>query len=261
MTVFLIILAVLVIILLIPIRMELDCNKDELKNETSIIKGMFASDNKAFWKQVGDVASRFFWQQPQTFLGTATAFAFNRLGVVESVDQLYGATTITTKGILGNKGECIGKGALFGDNWGITIGNTIIGGNNLAADPNNRFFQHEYGHYLQSQDFGPLYLFGVGLPSLSSHGNDHPTACVELDANYRAFNYFNRYVEGFYISPQQWSLSYNHINGWLGYGWNFFDNPLSKIIKYPQDSYVNFYDTKTINDSYSELGVYKSFHF
>ena len=37
MTVFLIILAVLVIILLIPIRMELDCNKDELKNETSIL--------------------------------------------------------------------------------------------------------------------------------------------------------------------------------------------------------------------------------
>ena len=68
----------------------------------------------------------------------------------------------------------------------------------LRADPNNPTFQHEYGHYLQSQSYGWAYLLCVGLPSLKSVRNnpdEHKFQPFEVDANIRAYNYFNQYFE------------------------------------------------------------------
>ena len=40
-------------------------------------------------------------------------------------------------------------------NWGaFTSGSFIMGSRELEANPHNSLFQHEYGHYLQSQAFG-----------------------------------------------------------------------------------------------------------
>ena len=54
---------------------------------------------------------------------------------------------------------------------------------------------HEYGHYLQSQEYGFLYLYVIGLPSLISakkdKDNSHTSFWTEVDASARAAKYFN----------------------------------------------------------------------
>lgn len=67
-------------------------------------------------------------------------------------------------------------------------------------------YMHEYGHYLQSQEYGFGYLFSVGIPSIwdLKFGNGsnkdklgynlHRLRWFEIDANKRAFKHF----EGLY---------------------------------------------------------------
>lgn len=107
----------------------------------------------------------------------------------------------------------------------------------LRADPNNPTFQHEYGHYIQSQNMGPAYLFAVGIPSLASAAESsikkdgsHKYSNVERDANYLGFEYFSRYSEGFY---QDTFDEFN--NPEQSRGWYFLKNPL-----YPKDYGVTF---------------------
>ena len=59
---------------------------------------------------------------------------------------------------------------------------------------------HEYGHYLQSQEYGLGYLFSVGVPSLISAMNSkrmneppfstHSLSWMERSANRKAKEYF-----------------------------------------------------------------------
>lgn len=72
---------------------------------------------------------------------------------------------------------------------------------------------HEYGHYLQSQEYGWGYLFSVGIPSLISAAKDkgwyakveeiephkgecivqkHMTKWFEMSANKKARDYFKK---------------------------------------------------------------------
>ena len=70
-----------------------------------------------------------------------------------------------------------------------------MGSNGIYANPNNQLFQHEYGHYLQSQASGPTYLFKYALPSfIDTWKGDywtHTEHWAEQDANRRAWNYFD----------------------------------------------------------------------
>lgn len=66
---------------------------------------------------------------------------------------------------------------------------------------------HEYGHYMQSQEYGFGYLFSVGVPSLwdlsrFGHGDEyeyirgvsykkHSLKWYELDANKRGYEHFD----------------------------------------------------------------------
>ena len=79
---------------------------------------------------------------------------------------------------------------------GVTLGCYIVGNNTIKAAPNNSLFQHEYGHYRQSQEFGWLYLPKCGIPSLFSKSphNSHP---VEQDANIRGYEYFKNKTPNF----------------------------------------------------------------
>jgi hypothetical protein len=120
----------------------------------------------------------------------------------------------------------------YSSNWGaFTLGNYINGERGLNADPNNSLFQHEYGHYLQSQAMGWAYLSRVGIPSLMSASKSdgmHDFQPFEQDANRRAFMYFNEKVEGFYTSHEQYIEqrdNRSYING-TSKGWNFYKNPL-----------------------------------
>jgi RHS repeat-associated protein len=151
-------------------------------NSARIYGGLFASNPQRgnFWSRSWEVVSRLTWQLPQTILGFYSAHAMNMFGTVRSVDYFDGATVVR-----GN------SDALW---WGgggpaMTLGNYIMGGTDLEANSGNILLAHEYGHYLQSQKTGPIYLFKFGIPSLFSSGN-HDLHPVEQDASTRGFMYF-----------------------------------------------------------------------
>jgi RHS repeat-associated protein len=192
------------------------------KNDIKIWGGLFVTDpNKSFMGQCWEVASRFLWQTPQTLAGFALSQFANASewlgftnGGIQSISYLYGATAVTY-----NVGG-----------WGaITLGSFINGDNQLRADPCNHLFQHEYGHYIQSQNFGIFYLSRYGIPSgLNCLGDkNHDNHPVEQDANIRAFKYFNKYID-----------SYS--------GWDFDSNP---IIGYDNSlPYNNPYNQTVLNN-------------
>lgn len=181
------------------------------KNDWRIWGGLFTTDeNKFFVEKVKELTSRFTFQLSQTVIGFIVAQAINTwhlAGGVSSVEYLYGATVITTNN----------------DDWGaFTLGNFIAGDRELEADKGNEYFQHEYGHYLQSQALGPLYIAKVAIPSVFSKSpNTHMHHPVEQDANIRAFNYFRKYFRedftkfniftGDYMG--QWKKDNNLIDG------------------------------------------------
>jgi RHS repeat-associated protein len=150
-------------------------------------------DMGLFQGNIGQTISRLTWELPQTLLGYAFSGFSNWAGDVEKVAYYDGATVVTHKSSWG----------------GVTLGSYINGGNTLEANPNNTLFQHEYGHYLQSQKSGLFYLGKYGIPSILSKG-DHDLHPAEQDANSRAFTYFNNHVENY----QGWNSNKNQIKGY-----------------------------------------------
>ncbi|MDR0894569.1 MAG: RHS repeat-associated core domain-containing protein [Prevotellaceae bacterium] len=170
-------------------------------NEVKIALGLF----KGSFKQI---ISRFTWESFQTLFGYLWAQTSNLAGQVDKVDYWGGATVVS------------------GNNWeqvALTLGNFIVGNRSLEADPGNKLFQHEYGHYLQSQAWGPLYMAKVAIPSLidTEFGGHHGSFPVEIDANVKAFKYFSTHVSRFNkrtkdsngreIWESRWDFSYNQI--------------------------------------------------
>jgi len=207
-------------------------------------KGLFRGENpfKTGWRDMTNdfkvwgglfngnftqILSRFTWELPQTIAGFAFSEGNITFGDVKKVDYWGGATVLQNSG----------------SPWtGITIGPYISGNNTIEADPNNSLFQHEYGHYLQSQSMGWAYISRVGIPSLMS-ANDgyHKYQPFEQDANRRAFAYFNKHVSGFYKSPEDQSIYGNSK------GWNFYDNPLD-VNHIGANSRYDYYDYQTQMD-------------
>ncbi len=171
-------------------------------NDLRIWGGLFVSDpNKNFGERVWEVVSRFTWQLPQTILGFFAAHAFNTfrlVGGISSVEYLHGATVLSTRK----------------DGFGaFTLGSYITGDNDLIASDFNRLFQHEFGHYLQSQAFGPLWSFVFGVESVYSaiknSPGKHKLFYTEQDANARSFLYYRKYYPDI-----KWSFEDNPIKGY-----------------------------------------------
>lgn len=187
------------------------------QNDVRIYAGLFKTDpNKSFWQRLGEFGSRLTWQLPQTIGGLLFSQSVNTFGLyggVESVEYLYGATVVTTKA----------------ESWeAVTQGSFIVGNKNLKADANNPLFQHEYGHYLQSQKFGWAYYPRVGIPSAMSDPSMHSYHPVEQDANRRAFIYFNKNVPGFMNDHKADGSGYEltHEDPLQNKGWDYKSNPL-----------------------------------
>jgi RHS repeat-associated protein len=150
-------------------------------NDAKIWGGLFVSDpNKNFWGRSWETISRFTWQAPQTVLGFLYNQSVNTFtSRVDDVQYFHGATFVV--------------GATRGGN-AVSLGSYIsISPVNEDDQANIRIGQdgyttmHEYGHYLQSQKSGPLYLFKYGIPSALGDAD-----WTEHDANLRAANYFQR---------------------------------------------------------------------
>jgi hypothetical protein len=156
------------------------------------------------------ILSRWTWELPQTIIGNTYSHFINFTGKVDNVNYYDGATVL----------KCYGDGVPMGDGAiGVTLGSYIIGNNEIVADPINWLFQHEYGHYLQSQAVGPAYLSAYALPSVygdSGYGHDYNP--VEQDANVRAIQYFyNKSGSSF-----KWDFKHNSI-GNPGNSWTMSD--------------------------------------
>jgi len=136
--------------------------------------------------RVNELRSRFGKQRLQTCLGLTFAKCYNTFnlgGGVREVSYRDGTAVVETNG-----------------NWtAFTMSNYIIGGKGLENDVSNKTYQHEYGHYLQSQDLGPYYVMLIAIPSIMSkaiYKEDHHFSPTEQDANRRAFNYFTQFYPG-----------------------------------------------------------------
>jgi hypothetical protein len=178
-------------------------------------------DKGLFYGNPLQILSRFTWELPQTVMGYAVNGAYATEGGVKSVTHWGGATAVET----------------YASNWGgFTLSSFIMGERGLQADPNNSLFQHEYGHYLQSQVMGWGYLSRVGIPSLMStifyDDNNHDFQPYEQDANPRAFMYFNKNVEGFYKTFDE---------RFENRGWDFYNNPLD-VYHVGKGSRGDYYD-------------------
>lgn len=177
-------------------------------NALGIWRGLIVTDeSKSLLGQVWEVLSRLTWQLPQTLLGFLISHLANLmegLGFhgrgISHISYSHGATAVA------HKGRC----------WGaVALGCYINGDCRLNAVPHNWLFQHEYGHYLQSQAAGLFFLQRYGIPSaLNCLGRKpHDLHPVEQDANIRAIVYFSNLSE-----PR--------------FEWNFYQNPI-------QDFFVN----------------------
>ena len=157
-----------------------------VRSSYRMTNGLFVTDkNKSFLGRVWEFTSRFSYQGLQTVIGLSFATAACYGGQVDEVDYYGGVTTLS--------------GNYFGQGGAITFGN-YIAGNDIKADPEDWYFQHEYGHYIQSQQLGALYLPCYGIPSLISAGMDdgrHKYLFIEQDANALAYKYFSKHVPGF----------------------------------------------------------------
>lgn len=121
-------------------------------NSWKLTGGLFVTDrDKSFFGKVGQIVSWFTYELPKTLIGLSIGYVGN-IAYDSDVEYFAGAT-ITR----------INNRRKFG---GITLGSYILGDNTIIADPSTGLFQHEYGHYLQSQSVGLLYSFIYGLPSL-----------------------------------------------------------------------------------------------
>ena len=188
-----------------------------VKNEARMYAGLFIADkNKNFWGKLGQVLSRWTWELPQTIFGLAYSKGRNWAGKVDAVHHYRGATYVINE--YGGKHD----GITFGSYININDRNIKPINSNGDFDPmQDGLYMHEYGHYLQSQLFGPLYLFSHGIPSFvdaikseriegtnNKNYSTHDFYWTEIDANKRAKKYFEE-------------------NEGLKY-WPEYDNPTSK---------------------------------
>lgn len=81
----------------------------------------------------------------------------------------------------------------------FTIGYTSVGPKNYTADWRDHLFVHEYGHYIQSQHFGPLYLNVIATKSLMSawftskaSKMSHSERWFEVDASALGAKHFDK---------------------------------------------------------------------
>lgn len=148
-----------------------------------------------FKGNLGQITSRFTWELPQTTLGNL--WSEFRL-VTEKIDDVRyfdGATYVINDNSHSNKGVTIGSYININDKGSMPIDDA--GG---FSPQNNPLYMHEYGHYLQSQEYGWGYLISVGVPSLFSAWqaeklsyspySTHQQKWFEMSANRKAEKYF-----------------------------------------------------------------------
>ncbi|MDP4291880.1 MAG: hypothetical protein Q8908_12425, partial [Bacteroidota bacterium] len=179
-----------------------------LGNAGEIFLGNFALNDKlpglgGAWEGI----SRFSWEGIQQTLGYSFNQCYNTFTHVDRVSYFDGATLVNRNG--------------GGNEWGMTLGNFIMG-NEMTANIDDETFMHEYGHTLQSQDYGPFYglviapwsglnmLFG-GQRRIRKALSEHETEWYERQANGYAASYFGHYYNVSW-EPYNYPIKKSDIN-------------------------------------------------
>lgn len=167
-----------------------------MANALRIGCGLFVTDgNKGAARRAWQLVSRFTWELPQTLMGWLFAEMRNLAGFVDKVAFAGGATYAVNEHW--HRGGC--QGVSLGCFINIDSHGAVCDRHPTFDDAvtSDHLFMHEYGHYVQSQAWGPLYLLVVGLPSLTNCIHDtirrtrtHDAFYTETSANRCARKYF-----------------------------------------------------------------------
>ena len=170
-----------------------------------IAKGGWRTDeNKPCDEQIYSVISRWTLELPQTFAGKIFSHGRNIFGDVE-VSYYHEATVV----------DAIDKSHL---GWGLTLSSFI---NTVNKDRD--LVRHEYGHVIQSQKLGLLYIPIVGIPSLAGCGiadisnHKHKYEWYETWANKLSYEYLKVY-DSADLSMYPW----NKTNYSMNYNLNWY---------------------------------------
>jgi len=131
----------------------LDPNASQTKGAKAarILGSLFSyNKDKTFMGKTLQIISHFTWELPQQFIGIFFAEFTNLVGGIDNVFKYSnGAIRLDNN--------------WMGDGEGFTLGNLITIG---AGSDLSKTLPHEFGHYIQSRRFGPLYLAAFAIPSL-----------------------------------------------------------------------------------------------
>ena len=185
------------------------------------------------------ILSRFTWELPQTVIGYMYSEGRVAFDKVDHVRFFDGATFVIRDSRSKEDGLTLGNFININSPDGVPVDHS-----GHFAPYLNTLYMHEYGHYLQSQEYGWLYLTKIGIPSLKSamkyrnkNINENPEAYewiynydytypdnpdgtyqigkhriewYEIDANKRAWAYFHRYMYRWNYS--QYPINYYKVN-------------------------------------------------
>jgi hypothetical protein len=170
------------------------------------------------WKQI---LSRFTIELPQTMLGYLYSGARTYAGKVDKVKRFDGATFAITEYSKKNDGLSLGSFININDKGKVEGNTTNEFKNYLLSNP---LYMHEYGHYLQSQYYGPSYLFYIGIPSIFSAAfskqiegeptgiTTHKGFYTEMEANILSKGYFGSNYGVNWNSPYHiWGKDYLYL--------------------------------------------------
>ena len=152
-------------------------------NDLRLTSGLFRGN-------FNQIFSRFTYESLQTTLGLlASDFRIN-FNSISCVDFYDGATYIIRE--KGSKSFTLGSFININSKHPIPMDDE--GHFKPFLDP---LYMHEYGHYIQSQKIGFIYLFKVAIPSawsllMRDTHDEHVNRWPEKDASKKAANYFQK---------------------------------------------------------------------
>lgn len=155
-----------------PIKHGFNVSRYNWKKTTNAFK----IDMGLFKGSFVQILSRFTWESFQTSLGHLYSHGRNIFSSVDAVEYFGGATYLIDKNHKKNNGVTIGP--YININSTDEIPRDEYGN---FAPYKNYLYMHEYGHYLQSQEYGFGYIFTVGIPSLYNTSKKEIVKVIDND--------------------------------------------------------------------------------
>lgn len=141
-------------------------------------------DRSIFRGSFTQVLNKLTFSAMNTGIGNIIAHGYNLFGHRGKATELEGVLALP---------------AGLADGTAVTFGHYTIGPVGYTATYKDHLFVHEYGHFIQSMNYGNAYLYAVAIPSVLSaagidekSGKPHKERWFEVDASRRGAKYFDK---------------------------------------------------------------------